>query len=148
MIREVGFDDPAVRALLAEWSEELGHWPKGGGTVEAADFDAVFVYVAEGVAIGCVGLKPLTPGVGEVKRVFVSRTARGRGVGLALFEAVEQRARERGYDALYLDTGGDDALPLFRAAGFEPIADYNGNPHARHWFGKQLTRRGAHGPPA
>ena len=144
MIREVGFDDPAVRALLAERSEELGHWPKGGGTVEAGDFDAFFVYGA----IGCVGLKPLTPGVGEVKRVFVSRTARGRGVGLALFEAVEQRARERGYDALRLDTGGDDALALFRAAGFEPIADYNGNPHARHWFRKQLTRRGAHGSPA
>jgi hypothetical protein len=105
MIREVGFDDPAVRALLAESSDELGHWPKGGGTVEAGEFDAFFVYGA----IGCAG---------------------------------------RGYDALRLDTGGDDALALFRAAGFEPIADYNGNPHARHWFGKQLTRRGAHGSPA
>jgi hypothetical protein len=43
-------------------------------------------------------------------------------------------------EELRLDTGGGDAaaLALFRSAGFERIADYNGNPHARYWFTKRL----------
>jgi len=28
---------------------------------------------------------------------------------------------------------------LFRAPGYRPIADYNGNPYAEYWFEKRLT---------
>ena len=41
---------------------------------------------------------------------------------------------------LRLDTAGNDeaALALFRSAGYDEIADYNANPHARHWLAKHL----------
>jgi len=60
-------------------------------------------------------------------------------MGGALLRELERHARERGYRRLRLDTGGHaPALGLFRAAGFVAIADYNGNPRARHWFEKGL----------
>jgi hypothetical protein len=30
-------------------------------------------------------------------------------------------------------------VALFRSAGYEPIADYNGNPVAAHWFEKHIA---------
>ena len=42
--------------------------------------------------IGCVGLRLLPGGLGEVTRVFVESAARGRGVGAGLMRAVEDAA--------------------------------------------------------
>jgi hypothetical protein len=54
---------------------------------------------------------------------------------------LEERARAVGYRVLRLDTHGREpaALALFRSAGSRPIADYNGNPYARHRFEKDLV---------
>ncbi len=30
-------------------------------------------------------------------------------------------------------------MALFASSGYQPIADYNGNPVAAHWFEKQLA---------
>jgi GNAT superfamily N-acetyltransferase len=79
--------------------------------------------------------------VGEVKRLFVRRADRGKGVGRTLLRGLEERARALGLDVLRLDTPGGErgALVLVRSAGYRPIDDYNGNPHARHWFEKLLA---------
>jgi GNAT superfamily N-acetyltransferase len=143
------FDSPAVQVLLAEWNGELraanpNFSGAGGSVVEASDFAAphgVFVVaVAEGTPTGCGGLRRLTSTTGEVKRLFVCRAARGRGVGRALLEALEERALQLGFTRLRLDTGGGDpdVLALFRSANYQPIEDYNSNPYARYWFEKQL----------
>jgi GNAT superfamily N-acetyltransferase len=50
----------------------------------------------DGRAVCCGGLRPLLePGVAEIKRMFVSEAARGRGHGRALVAGVEEWARER-----------------------------------------------------
>jgi ribosomal protein S18 acetylase RimI-like enzyme len=143
-IREARFDDAPVRALLAEWDAELGFSPKCGSRVEPNDFEppegAFLVATENGTPVGCGGLRSLTSNTGEIKRLFVIRTRRGRAIGRRLLDGLEHEARRRSLRELRLDTDGGNpaALGLFRIAGYQPIADYNGNPYARHWFAKHL----------
>jgi GNAT superfamily N-acetyltransferase len=145
VIRQISFDSGAVQHLLAEWNDELGFPPKRGSLVEAGDFagpDGVFLVAEDDDQrlIGCGGVRRLTATGGEVKRLFVRRAARGRGVGRELLRALEQQAALLRFETLRLDTTGRSAaaLALFRAQGYEPIQDYNSNPYARYWFEKQL----------
>jgi GNAT superfamily N-acetyltransferase len=148
-VTETPFDSLVVQRLLAGWDEELAAIdprlpPAGGSTVRASDFAppaGIFLLAtSEHRPVGCGGVRRLRGATGEVKRLFVPRVFRGRGVGRAVLEALEERARARGIEALRLDTAGDQpaALTLFRSAGYRPIADYNGNPYARYWFEKRL----------
>ncbi|MBE1608611.1 GNAT family N-acetyltransferase [Actinopolymorpha pittospori] len=141
------FDSPAVQGLLAEWNHELGFVPKGGSTVEPSDFTApngaFFTAVCSEAPVGCGGLRTLSGTTGEVKRLFVRPEARGRGTGRVLLAALEEHAVILGMEAVRLDTDGGEsrALALFRSAGYQPIADYNRNPYARHWFEKRPPMR-------
>jgi len=85
--------------------------------------------------MGCVGLRPLPnvgPDAGEVKRLYVRPSYRGRGVAGALMDALEAGARQTGYGALYLDTKDDlpAAIRFYEHRGYERIPRYNDNPQA------------------
>jgi N-acetylglutamate synthase-like GNAT family acetyltransferase len=143
-VRKARLDDDVVQALLAEWDRELGFAPKGGSPIEATDFEpprGIFL-VAERhtTAVGCGGLRSISPTTAEVKRLFVSPRQRGHKVGGTLLAHLERHASGQGIEELRLDTAGGSsaALAFFRASGFIEIPDYNGNPHARHWFAKPL----------
>lgn len=95
-----------------------------------------------GVAVGCVALRPYAPGVGEIKRLFVSSTARNRGVGTQLLRAVETWAQESGYGKLILETGTaqPEAIALYQKHGYQAIANfgvYADDPRSR-CFAKML----------
>jgi GNAT superfamily N-acetyltransferase len=151
VLEDVPFDAARVQALLAECNGEFaitipGFSPAVGLTVDALDFqppNGVFLLATlDEDPVGCGGLRLLTAQVGEIKRLFVRRLARGQGIARTLLGGLEDRARDRGFKAIRLDTHGGEpsAVGLFRAAGYQPIADYNGNPYARYWFEKRLTR--------
>ena len=93
---------------------------------------------ADAVAGG--GLRRLDDGVAEIKRMFVLPTARSRGVARALLEALEQTARELGYERVRLDTGPKQVhgLALYRSAGYVDVPPYNDNPFACFWGEKSL----------
>lgn len=85
----------------------------------------------EDETLGCVALA-LKDGYAEVKSMFVSPNARGRGVGQALLKRIEVEARAQGQPLIKLETG--DALHaahrLYRAAGFTdcgPFGTYTAN---------------------
>jgi GNAT superfamily N-acetyltransferase len=86
----------------------------------------------DGAALGCVALRPLDKATGEVKRLYVSPTARGKGVGRALVGALIETARRRGYRELKLDTLDhmQAAIALYRSFGFAPIPAYGSHPYA------------------
>lgn len=81
--------------------------------------------------IGCVALRDLGDGVGEVKRMFVRPQYRGRGHARALLSAVIDEARVvPRYGRLRLDTlvRLQSANALYKSFGFRPCAAYCYNP--------------------
>jgi GNAT superfamily N-acetyltransferase len=88
-------------------------------------------------AVACGGLKTVGPGVAEVKRMYVVPEARGRGVGRALLVALEEQAQSMGFASVRLDCERHN-WPIYRAAGYVEIDDYNDNPFADHWGEKNL----------
>ena len=89
--------------------------------------------------LACVCLHTLSPGLGEVKRLFVAPHARGQGLARRLMRAVEDQARALGMTKLNLDTNAalTDAIALYRASGWQDTAPYTAFP-ATHWFTKTL----------
>jgi GNAT superfamily N-acetyltransferase len=63
-----------------------------------------FVALSAGKVSGFLILTKDAEGCGELRKVFVARSHRGRGVGTLLVEASVQRAKERGYRELFLET--------------------------------------------
>jgi GNAT superfamily N-acetyltransferase len=83
-----------------------------------------------GACVGCVGLRAFSEGCGEIKRLYVIRAARGRGVGRLLAEGIIAAGRELGYARLVLDTlpAMQEARSLYLSLGFRPMAPYRFNP--------------------
>jgi GNAT superfamily N-acetyltransferase len=87
------------------------------------------------------GLRRLSEGVAEIKRMYVRPDARSRGVARALLVALEEEAGSLGYTAVRLDTGPrqEHGLALYRSAGYVDVEPYNDNPFACFWGEKLLT---------
>ena len=137
------------QALRAYMSEVLSVCGMNGLTLadagsDAADYcppDGVFLGALDGEAVvACVGLRRLTPSVGEVKRMWVAQAMRGRGLGAALLAGVEEEACAMGLDTLRLDTHESltAAIGLYISRGYRAIPAYNDNPDATHFFEKRL----------
>ena len=113
-------------------------------TVEASELSppagAFVVLTVDGRAVAGGGVRRLEDGVAEIKRMYVLPEARGQGLGRALLRALEAAAASLGYDRVRLDTAEElsAALALYRAEGYEPIPDYNGNAYASFWGEKRL----------
>jgi GNAT superfamily N-acetyltransferase len=90
--------------------------------------------------VGCCALKHGGADPPEVKRMWVSSTTRGLGVGRRLLAAVEDLARASGATVLRLDTNATlvEAIALYRSVGYVEIARFNDEVHADHWFEKRL----------
>jgi GNAT superfamily N-acetyltransferase len=147
--RREPLDSSAARSLLEAFRREVVEFypswsPAVGPTAEPQEFEppagAFLIVYAEGGAVGCGGFKRLDVETAEIKRMYVSPSVRGRGLGRRILEHLENGARTAGYASIRLDTGDrlPAALELYRSAGYHQIPDYNGNPSASHWFEKSL----------
>ena len=101
-------DQAAVTAALAIDPETIVH------TVIAIDDD--------GSAVGHAALRPLGESL-EVKKVFISEEARGRGLSRALMGELERAALERDIHSLVLQTGNLQlaAIALYEAVGYRSV---------------------------
>jgi putative acetyltransferase len=91
----------------------------------------LFLAVDGDDAMGCVALRKIDEGIGEMKRLYVRPEFRGRGLGRTLTEKLIADAKLIGYTSLRLDTlpgKMDQAIAMYRTFGFKEIAPYYRNP--------------------
>ncbi len=134
----------AARTLMREYAEFLGEDLSFQGFEEelaglpgkyAPPSGALFLARAPaarapGVPAGCVALRKLSPGVCEMKRLFIRPRYRGRGLGRALAERAVEEGRSLGYRKMRLDTLErlESAVALYRSLGFRQVPPYTRNP--------------------
>ncbi len=148
--KQASFSASSVQRLLAECDREASQVYPGaqgqeqGSAVATSDFDPphgrCLVAELDGEAAGCGGLRALSDGAAEIKRLYVSSGVRRKGIGSRLLDDLERLAAGAGYRTVRLDTGPRQpaALGLFRSRGYVEIPDYNGNELAAYWFEKRL----------
>jgi ribosomal protein S18 acetylase RimI-like enzyme len=90
--------------------------------------------------VGCGAVKSAEPGVGSIKRMWVSPKVRGAGVGRRLLLALEKEASGLGMGLLRLETNRSlhEAQALYRRNGYREVAAFNDDPYADHWFEKRI----------
>ena len=91
---------------------------------------ALLLAESAGEAIGCVAVRPIGPGVCEMKRLYVRPGRRGARLGRALAVAAIRAARDAGHATMRLDTLArlKEAMALYRDLGFREREPYYDNP--------------------
>ena len=94
----------------------------------------------DGEPMGCGALRRIDEQTGEIKRVWVAKSARSLGVARRILRKLEAAAREMGLFILRLDTNKalTEAHALYRKVGYREVERFNDNPYAHHWFEKRL----------
>lgn len=88
--------------------------------------DVVLAYDDSNTPIGCASFKFYDNKIAEVKRVFVKKEHRGKGISKELMRLLEERAKEQGYTTLLLETGAPlvEAIGLYHSLGYVTIPNY------------------------
>jgi DNA-binding MarR family transcriptional regulator/GNAT superfamily N-acetyltransferase len=100
----------------------------------------LLVATLHGEPVGCGALKFHGAAPAEIKRMWVAPTARGRGRGRRLLTELEAHAAASRVRTLRLETNHslNEAIGLYRAAGYREVAAFNDEPYAHHWFEKTV----------
>ncbi|THC43569.1 GNAT family N-acetyltransferase [Massilia sp. Mn16-1_5] len=123
-------DSLDARVLVKELDAALAAicGDNGSGSFDPADVrgpSAVFLVArdAQGNALGCGALRPLAPGVAELKRMYARP---GSGAGLVLLKALETQALAFGYRDIWLATRrvNAKALAFYARNGYLPVENY------------------------
>ncbi len=151
-LREERSGSPASRALFDEYMdlirvrsgiEDFVAVERIFATEDAfaADDAAWMVVYIDGAPVACGGLRTLAPGIGEIKRMFVTDGARGRGVGRYLLHELEARALAVGHSRVRLLTTPmlSEACVLYAAEGYVEISRWpHGEGPVEIWLEKAL----------
>ncbi len=130
-------DAERVRELFREYADCLGV------DLSFQDFDSeladplAFYELVLLAPDGCVALRRIDDETCEMKRLYVQSSARGKGLGRTLAQALIAHARARGYDRMRLDTlpTMTAARSLYTSLGFREIEAYRPNPvHGTTYF--------------
>jgi putative acetyltransferase len=143
-LRQATPTDPAVLALTTAQQLELAAvYGDDQPQVGPLHPDIAFILLTlDHTPVGCVGLQPVSPGLGELKRMYVEPSSRGWGLSRLLLGEIESHARTRGITTLRLETGTQqqEAIALYTHHGYTATAPYPPfeNEPASLCFAKQL----------
>jgi DNA-binding MarR family transcriptional regulator/GNAT superfamily N-acetyltransferase len=134
----------AVGRYFAEIGWRFGYVGTGQSDNDARQLvpphGAFVVAVGDGEPVACGGVQTIGCGVGEIKRMWVRDDWRGAGLGSRLLRHLEGVARSLGHSIVRLDTNAalNEAIAMYRRAGYARIARYNDNPFATDFFERAL----------
>ncbi len=123
--------DPDFRILIAELDanlreiyDELMDVYDEHNVIE--DLDTVVIAYLDGEPAGCGCFKHFNEDAVEIKRMFVRKTFRGKGISGLILTELEEWAKEKGYIVSILETGerNIEALGLYRKACYSPMPNY------------------------
>ncbi|MEA2367017.1 MAG: hypothetical protein QOI32_2529 [Thermoleophilaceae bacterium] len=150
-IRRVEPAHPDARECFRAYFEELGRRSETGFDPTVSSLVApheltppagcLLIAYLHAQPVGCGAVRHHPSGeASEIKRLWVSPSVRGLGLGHRLLEELEALVAESGAPAARLDTHGAlvEAISLYRSAGYREIAPFNDEPFADHWFEKRL----------
>jgi GNAT superfamily N-acetyltransferase len=149
-IEEADPTSASARACLSAYYAELtSRFPGGFDVALSCDPEAAamvrprgtfLLADADGLPVGCVGLKGSGGPVAEIKRLWINPAARGLGLAKRLMQAAETAARDLGIRTLRLDTNSalPEALALYRKSGWVEIDRFNDDPYPDLFFEKAL----------
>jgi putative acetyltransferase len=141
--KPVAPESPGARRLIALSDEHLRSlYPPEFCFLESVEAlqksDVRFLGIEDNgtlVACGAVKLMQHEPAYGEIKRLFVLASQRGKGHGRSLMLALESELRSNGIALARLETGiwQPEALALYEAFGYRrrgPFGAYPDNPYS------------------
>lgn len=134
-------DGPAARALWDEYMQltrtRLGDEFEPTEEIFATpdDLDVWLVLYEDGEPIGCGGLRG-----DEIKRMFVTARARGRGHGRRLLAELEAIAAQAGHRRIRLLTTEPlvEARALYEATGYAETSRFRIEGRTDYWLEKRL----------
>jgi DNA-binding MarR family transcriptional regulator/GNAT superfamily N-acetyltransferase len=90
--------------------------------------------------VGCGALKFHREAPAEIKRMWIAPEVRGLGLGRRMLSELEAHAVAHQVRVLRLETNRalDEAIGLYRSAGYREVPAFNREPYAHHWFEKAL----------
>lgn len=93
----------------------------------------------EPVGCGALLLHPGEPAY--IKRMWVSPTVRGLGLGRRLLSDLERQAAEHGSTKVHLETNRalPEAIRMYRTSGYREVDRFNDEVYGHHFFEKDLT---------
>jgi putative acetyltransferase len=115
------------RALVVETLGEFGFTEDPVIDADLADplehYDAVWVVEDGDRVVGSVAMRAVGDGAAELKRMYLGRDRRGRGLGRRLLDHALGWAREGGLAAVTLDTTAEMAAArsLYESVGFRAV---------------------------
>jgi GNAT superfamily N-acetyltransferase len=151
---EITIEDPeseAARHCLHSYMAELdsrfdsGFEPEASISATADELrppsGAFLVARLSGTPVGCGAVKFHKERPAEIKRMWVSASARGLGLGRRILRELERRASEAGADEIRLETNErlEEAVSLYRSSDYREVPAFNDEPYAHHWFEKTLA---------
>jgi putative acetyltransferase len=157
-LRKIEAADNAILATIIRSAFEEFDAPKTGTVYSDATTDDLFtlflkersvLWVAEinGLIAGCCGVYPtpgLPPDYAELVKFYLSKAARGLGVGRALMEQCTQSAIDMGYTHLYLESQPkfSHAVRIYEKQGYQlldhPLGE-SGHTSCDIWMVKELS---------
>ena len=149
-IDAVPYDHPDAVRLTGEVQQEyvIRYGGVDRSPIDPAEFvppGGLFLVAYDGgAAAGCGGWRARGSDA-EIKRMYVTPAARGRGLARRLLAELERTARAAGHRRVILETGSPqpEAVALYRSAGYADIPAYGYyacSPHSMH-LGKVLPGR-------
>ena len=131
-LRPLPYDHPVAHYLVEQVQEEYvqRYGGRDAAAVEPGEFlpprGIFLVAEVDGVPAGCGAWRVLSPGVAEIKRVYVEPAFRRKGLAQVIVAALEDGAGQAGHGSVVLNTGREqpEALALYANLGYGPVDGY------------------------